>query len=97
MGAEQFGAFYEGDDLAKVHQDAVAKAQYDHGHSGYSGTLAEKPEVVLRTEKVFEFPEDAQAFADADLRKNPHDKWGPAWAVKVSIPKGFYIYGYASS
>ena len=95
MGAEQFENFVPGSDLQKAFISAVKNAQYDHGHSGYTGTIAEKTAVTLRGS--VEFIVEAEDFAEKDLYDNEHDKWGDCWAVKVKNPEGFYFYGIASS
>lgn len=51
MGAETFEQFErrQGDDdtVEKAFGRAVERAAYDYGHAGYTGTLAEKHDVVL--------------------------------------------------
>jgi hypothetical protein len=53
---------------------------WDHGHTGYTGTLAEKPEIS--------FPRGNKEFPNIHAAKewiNEHnDKWGPAFAVRVT-------------
>ncbi len=99
MGGEEFFTERRGSDLEATFREAVEKAQYDHGHSGYTGTIGEKVSAILRA-TVGTWGE-AREFARNDLRKNgdDHDKWGPAWAVKVTEPGnvGFLFYGVASS
>jgi hypothetical protein len=99
MGGEQFMFAAKGSDLNKVHLEAVRQAQYDHGHAGYSGTIAEKPEVELRAQgKIFASIKDAEAFAEKDCDNN--GKWGPAFAVAYGIDgkiHGYVLYGWASA
>ena len=95
MGAEQFEQFQAGEVLDSAFTIAREQALYDYGHAGYTGSLAEKTEVVLRGNAATR--KEADIFAEHDLRDNRHDKWGPAWAVQISEPKGFLFYGYASS
>ena len=53
---------------------------WEHGHAGYSGTLAEKPEVSFPCgDKPFP---TIQAAEDWVIEHN--DKWGPAFAVRVA-------------
>lgn len=99
MGANRFDNFHQGTDLSTTFTAAHEQGLYDHGHSGYSGSIAEKGSVVLRSDKVMTIRE-AEHFADDDLQENDHDKWGACWAVKVKDEKageGFLFYGYASS
>lgn len=94
MGATTFYDESKGDTPRTVFDALVARAQYDHGHSGYTGTIAEKrgfqfyePGVSAR-----EF-QDLLENGDPDLRpkvltlsqpqwsgayRTYHDKWGPA-------------------
>ncbi len=50
MGAEQFEHTSRGKTVDEAFNNAVESAGWDHGHSGYTGTIAEKPGFV-------EFPE----------------------------------------
>jgi len=47
MGAEEFEATVSGDSVKDAFWAAVQQAQYDYGHSGYTGTIAEKGEYVV--------------------------------------------------
>jgi hypothetical protein len=94
MGGEAFSNYAIGDDLQETFKKVRDQALYDHGHAGYSGTIAEKGEVVLRS--TVDTREMAEMFAEHDMDKN--EKWGPAFAVKItSEPKAFIFYGWASS
>ncbi len=42
MGAEAFESHADGATVAKAFDTAVTDAQYDYGHAGYTGTIAEK-------------------------------------------------------
>jgi hypothetical protein len=42
MGADQFSEVLIGRDLGKLFDQAVKDAQYNYGHAGYTGTIAEK-------------------------------------------------------
>ena len=100
MGAEVFTEVYSGDKSIKdAFAELTEQAAWDYGHSGYTGTIAEKTEFVLRSKKVFDTREEAETWADHDLDIHDHDKWGPAWAVKFRNmdKEGFIFYGWASS
>jgi hypothetical protein len=102
MGAERFDHYQNGTEDKRAFAAAVEKAGWDYGHSGYTGSIAEKHEFEIRNGGVALTLKDAQEFADKDLDENDHDKWGPAWAVKVRADDseqviGFLFYGYASS
>lgn len=69
MGAEVFEVESGGKDLNEAFTRAVDNATYDWGHSGYTGTIAEKPGVYLiptpagvLAREVKRTVEDAQGF-----------------------------------
>lgn len=100
MGGERFDTYRKGINLDAVFTAAKEQALYDHGHSGYSGTIAEKPGVQLRNSGSRLTLKEAQAFADEDSNEN--EKWGDAFAVEVyaedrTTLEGFILYGWASS
>lgn len=100
MGADEFWVIAEGKTAADAFRTAVKEAQYEHGHGGYTGTIAEK-----RTFKVIPVPaetvptEFARKVGDDTWNgKDPYgygDKWGPALCVKVS-ESSFLFFGLAS-
>ncbi len=97
MGATTFITQAAGKTAADAFEAARKQAQYDHGHSGYTGTVAEKDEFVL-----IPFPggDDtvAEAFADALIRagdKRVDSKWGPAGCLDLGGGK-FMFFGWAS-
>lgn len=96
MGAETFESYAAGKTAAEAFSDAVEQAAYDHGHSGYSGTIAEKHSFVM-----IKCPagQDSHEFAsiliaDGDARIN--DKWGPAGCIALGGDK-YLFFGWASS
>jgi len=96
MGAEQFIGKAEGDTAENAFRAAVEKAQYDYGHRGYSGSIAEKESFV-----EIELPEgeEAEEYADtllSDGDDRVDDKWGPAGCLKMEEGK-FLFFGWASS
>lgn len=107
MGAATFFDKAEGTTVRKAFDSATADARYEHGHGGYSGSLAEKREYVIIT-PPFIFPEgtdEKEAFKqvlkyaeslieDGDERIN--DKWGPAGCIKYA-PDKYLFFGWASS
>ena len=46
MGATQFSNIGVGKDLGEAFQRTVRRAQYEHGHGGYTGTIAEKSDAI---------------------------------------------------
>lgn len=102
MGAERFDNYANGTDAQRTFDAAREKAQYNYGHAGYTGTIAEKDSFELRNDGKPLTLKEAEVFADKDLQENDHDKWGLAWAVAVRADDsqeviGYLFYGYASS
>lgn len=98
MGAEQFNHAAHGKTALAAFQAAVKQAQYDHGHAGYTGTIAEKSEFVLIEPRAASYDE-AQERADKLMRDGDpriDDKWGPAGCIQYG-DKDFLFFGYASS
>lgn len=99
MGASTFYEFVErgSHTTAKQAFDAtVAEAKYEHGHGGYSGTIAEKSDFV----SIMTMPDrfTATAVAEAMVDKGDRridDKWGPAGCIEVGT-EGWLFFGWAS-
>ncbi|MFG2847439.1 hypothetical protein ACGF12_30365 [Kitasatospora sp. NPDC048296] len=106
MGAENFTVYQDGTDVAQAFRDAVDNAQYEYGHRGGTGTIAEKDEYQAVSDTALSMGE-AEALAERIMRDYEHplqDKWGPAGAIpvlsdqrriKVTIPHS--TQGYATS
>ena len=96
MGAESFITYARGDTAEEAFRAAVSEAQWDYGHSGYSGTIAEKDGFVMIALPTGEDPCD---FAFALINNDDSrigDKWGPAGCIDLG--KGKYLFfGWASS
>ncbi|MER5352548.1 hypothetical protein ABT093_19725 [Kitasatospora sp. NPDC002551] len=85
MGAERFTTYQDGIDVAQAFRDAVENAQYEYGHRGYTGTIAEKDSWQTVTSTPLSV-RDAVALADRIMSDYEHplqDKWGPAGAIPV--------------
>lgn len=54
MGACEFFVTQKAKSPAEAFKKAVEQAQYDHGHAGYSGTIAEKRTFVLINDSLTE-------------------------------------------
>lgn len=80
---------------------AVEQAQWDHGHAGYTGTIAEKDSYVMRNGGKPMPEEFVDLFVTKDTDEN--DKWGPAFCVPICKSMedqeiiGYVFYGCASS
>lgn len=96
MGAEVFTQVARGETPGEAFVNAVTQAGWDHGHSGYTGTMAEKYEYVMipLPEGQNPFTYADQLIADSDPRVD--DKWGPAGCIDMG--GGDYLFfGWASS
>ena len=109
MGAEHFVHYVATDKSADdTFVDLVREASYNFGHSGYTGTIAEKDDYIMVTMPTFpQTVEEATDFAEQVIGLgstgneseyfDPHidDKWGPAGCIKTS--DGYVFFGWASS
>lgn len=101
MGAYTFETFAEGEDMQEAFVAARDQAQYDHGHAGYTGTIAEKGSVTLiQSDPLSRLgARDLANKLIADCDPRIADKWGPAGALRV-VDKdhdGWLFFGWASS
>lgn len=104
MGAEQFVTRATGASASEAFSRAVEQAQYDYGHAGYTGTIAEKRGFKLVTPNgPGESPKQVVERCLEDDRHFCQDKWGDAGAVDAGPnPKNpkeriFIFFGWASS
>lgn len=101
MGANTFKDFCpkQGDEtMQQAFSRTVRDYQYQCGHGGYTGTIAEKHAVVYIDKAAT--PELARERATSLIRVNDSrtvDKWGPAGAIAVDEPAGWLFFGWASS
>ena len=102
MGAQSFEQTGKGKTAQEAFSQAVEEAAYEHGHGGYTGTLAEKHEFNLITPRAGEAPEDCVDRLEADYGQTPGvwnpyaDKWGPAGCIKTGDNEWLF-FGSASS
>lgn len=96
MGACTFYTEQEGPNAKAAFEDAVDQAQYDYGHAGYTGTIAEKGDFVMISLPEGKDPYDYadELIANGDRRID--DKWGPAGCIKMEEGK-YLFFGWASS
>jgi hypothetical protein len=96
MGAEVFFTRARGNTAKEAFQAATEEARYEHGHGGYSGTIAEK-----HSFKVIPFSGadgiSSGEYADLLIERcdsRVDDKWGPAGCIQVpdSEPEDKYDY-----
>lgn len=96
MGAMTFFQEGRGANAQDAFTSAVQHAQWEHGHGGYSGTLAEKHEYTIIPLPAGEDPRD---FAERLIEEGDDridDKWGPAGCIEMGDGK-YLFFGWASS
>ena len=87
--------------VEELFKSSVKQAQWDHGHAGYTGTIAEKDSFVMRNSGKPVPIGILDLFVDKDEHEN--DKWGPAFCVPICDSMedqeitGYAFYGFASS
>ena len=91
MGAEysQFTARCEKREITRVFADHQETCRYDHGHSGYSGTMAEADGCRV-TDEEFISEHDAEDWLEENAQK-----WGPALVVSVILKdqEPYWLFG----
>lgn len=96
MGACDFRTRASGATAREAFNTAREDAQYENGHAGYTGTIAEKGSFKEIAVPAGKDPEDyAEELMDNDDPRIS-DKWGPAGCVKVG-PGEYLFFGWASS
>lgn len=97
MGACDFFTISDGATAKEAFCRAVEEAQYEYGHGGYTGTIAEKTSFKMVSVPAGEDPiEYAEKLMYEDDYAQAMDKWGPACCVKLSNKK-YLFFGSASS
>jgi len=96
MGACDFTTTARGKTAREAFLEATDQAKYEYGHSGYSGTIAEKYDF-----KVVVCPPGMTVgdFIDRIMSSEDHwalDKWGPCAAVETGKDE-WTFFGVASS
>lgn len=102
MGASTFNEFHKAKDdkdtAKKAFSRAVKEAQYDFGHGGYTGSIAEKG--TFKTIGTVKTTREGYDLADKLIEEDDDrisDKWGPAGCIEVEEPRGWIFFGWASS
>jgi hypothetical protein len=96
MGACDFYAVGKGKTPREAFDEAHDHAQWESGHGGYTGTIAEKHDFVMipLPEGVKPYDYAEKLISEGDSRVD--DKWGPAGCVPLGEGKWLF-FGYASS
>ena len=91
MGAEysQFTARCEKREITRVFAEYVEECQYEQGHGGYTGSMAETDGCSM-TDQEFINEHDAEEW----LMDNAQ-KWGPALIVQVTLKdqEPYWLFG----
>lgn len=96
MGSARFVVEAEGKNAREAFNSSVEEHQYNYGHAGYTGTIAEKDSF-----KIISLPEgmNAEEYAEELLDtcdKRIDDKWGPAGCLVIEEGKRYLFFGWAS-
>ncbi len=95
MGATTFGNIGEGKTAQAAFNALVEQARYEHGHGGYTGTIAEKSKFVMISLPA---GREAEEYIDELIEKCDRridDKWGPAGCIALGNGR-WYFFGWAS-
>lgn len=95
MGAEYFETRATGKNAREAFKAAQEEAWFDFGHSGYTGTIAEKPGFKLVDRKEGE--SISECLERHDDSKLVNDKWGDAACIPGDKPNEYVFFGWASS
>lgn len=101
MGADTFSMRVKGNSAKEAFTQAVQQAQYDYGHAGYTGTIAEKGDFIMikpSPERLEEIKNTRwyDYSSDDPLWEKVDDKWGPAGCIDLE-DGSFLFFGWASS
>lgn len=85
MGADTFTTYAPGADPKTAFTKATDEAAYEHGHGGYTGTIAEKGSYTVIAQTPVPQAEAYAMAARLIEADDPRieDKWGPAGAIPV--------------
>lgn len=104
MGADSFMQSAIGKTALEAFESAVEQAQYDYGHAGYTGTLAEKMNFIMIPYSA-DKDGDPRKFASRLIGEGDQridDKWGPAGCLDLGPidhdgRHRYLFFGWASS
>ena len=95
MGGNVFSVHSTGKTAREAFSNAISEAQYEYGHRGYTGSIAEKASFCM-----IDLPKgrDPQEYADhlieaEDVRID--NKWGDAGCFDLGDGK-YFFFGWAS-
>lgn len=85
MGATTFETYWLGTSPQEAFNEAVQQAQYESGHDGYTGTIAEKNDFVM-IKVPTDWHKGYEAYVDHLINESDpriEDKWGPAGCILI--------------
>lgn len=97
MGAESFVEHGTGSSAQDAFNKLVSQAQYEHGHGGYTGSIAEKSSFVMEELPPGQDPEDWAWTQIQDCIPQTTSKWGPCGCIHVPGTNKYVFFGTASS
>ena len=101
MGSQSFTCSRYADSITanQAFEEAQEEARYNYGHSGYTGTIAEKMNFVEMPMIEGKTPQETAWHYIRECDPKIDDKWGPAGCVKGKDHEGHEVYcffGWAS-
>lgn len=96
MSKQTFTNVAIGKTATEAFNKVVKEAQYEYGHGGYSGTIAEKSGFVMIAVPAGVAPRKYANDLINDDDPRISDKWGPAGCIDLGNGK-FFFFGWASS
>ena len=100
MGACEFVNVAKGKTAKDAFSQVVSEAQYESGHGGYTGTIAEKSAFKMVTDHKASTLREASDLAERLLNEEDDkygDKWGPCGCIRVGETDTYVFFGWASS
>ena len=100
MGATDFGTTAKGKTAKDAFMKAVKEAQFENGHCGYTGTIAEKSSFKMVYAPSAKTAKTRARYANALIDSDScpswlEDKWGPAGCIELRKNE-YYFFGIAS-
>jgi hypothetical protein len=98
MGAYEFTTISRGQSADEAFRQARDAAAWEHGHGGYTGSIAEKNDfrVITGPLSYTEASVLAWRLIEADDPRIS-DRWGPAGCIPIKDSDAFLFFGWASS
>ena len=96
MGATNFMCRDSGNSAKEAFRNAVKEAQYQFGHGGYTGTIAEKDKFVMislpKGENPVQYADKLMDEGDSRI----DDKWGACGCIAIPESDEYLFFGWAS-